>query len=116
MTLTRRTALAEPAMLALPAAVLASPPPPPAVRQAERHALALGAALTDLTRRTGAHGWVLHLTEAWGPDLRRNSAFAGWGGLLSFTEAAPVAGRRFFSESQPADLALRDGALSIRWS
>ena len=118
MTLPRRAALAAPAVL-LPLA--ASPAwsgasdPADAVRSAERHAVALGAALTGLTRRTGAEGWVFHLCETWGPPPFHQHAFAGWGSLSSFHECAPVAGHPVFSESQPACLALRDGALSISW-
>ena len=80
MTLTRRAALAAPAVL-LPLA--ASPAwsgasdPADAVRSAERHAVALGAALTGLTRRTGAEGWVFHLCETWGPPPFHQHAFAG---------------------------------------
>ena len=119
MTLTRRQALAAPAVLLplAPAPVHAGPSDPAdAVRAAERHALALGAALTDLTRRIGAEGWAFHLRETWGAESFVRPGFAGWGSLLSFHECASIAGRPMFSESQPADLALRDGALSIRWS
>lgn len=115
MPITRRTALAAPALLSLPLAPV-TPPPPTAVRQAEHHAAALGAALSALTRETGAEGWCFRMTEAWGPDPHLKNPLAGWGGLLTYPEAEPVGGRRFFTAAQPADLTLRDGALSIRWS
>ena len=118
MDITRRTALAGPAALA-GASVLPTPSAASTadlVAQAEHAAAEFMAALSALARGTGAEGWHMNMGASWGPE--RHLVRPGWGGggLVTYPEAEPFRGRRFFSEAHVAEIALRDGALGLRWA